>query len=183
MKILFFEGIDGVGKSTVIRSLLERNSKYVQLTSEIDRRKVFSYPADIKSEVIKSTANMFFNVSRSLKDSKKIVIVDRFIWSEYVYGRLKGFTANWVIESSKELFKANDLDVKIVFFHTDNFRRIYNRVKDRKKDSHITELFLQDSQSIYENLFSLINVPEKKFIKINVDGKSPKQLSDLINKL
>ena len=67
MNVLFLEGIDGVGKSTAVQQLVNQYG-YKLLQPEIDREKVFALPPEIKSEILKSSASMFFNVIKMLKD-------------------------------------------------------------------------------------------------------------------
>lgn len=107
MKIIIVEGIDRVGKTTLISKLQNelklKCNKDVVVFKDVYEAEMFGgwtiYSRDISTEKLLST----FNFLKSVESLDLIVILDRFHLSEYVYGKVnRGYVNN-------TMFKVDDL--------------------------------------------------------------------------
>ncbi|MBD5532020.1 MAG: hypothetical protein HDQ98_07455 [Lachnospiraceae bacterium] len=137
--VYVFEGIDNVGKTTIIHAL----KKQVQETTDytcVDiafpgneprtlgnlvyhihhhQEQYFSVPLNETSLQLLHIASHIDLIQRQLmplSNSKCIILLDRFWWSTYVYGLVGGVEEN-IIQSiiAPELLYWKDIDVKKIF--------------------------------------------------------------------
>lgn len=171
--IYVFEGIDNVGKTTIIQKLKEKISETMEYECIIvafpgnDQRTLGSLVYDIHhnqkkyfDESLNETSLQLLHVAshidllqrklRKLSYEKCIVLLDRYWWSTYVYGLAGGMEEN-IIQAiiEPELLHWKDINVKKIFLlERENRERDYDEVKDRKIVEVYRELSARESKSI-----------------------------------
>lgn len=122
MKI-FIEGCDGVGKSTVAKQLQELTGYQIIQGSNFE---MASKGVDHMFETMKSIAQM---------DN---VIVDRFFWSNTIYGKL--FSKNMLSKEQRtELLKLIDTSESMTLFLMASLDVIIERINVRGDDDITTD--------------------------------------------
>lgn len=160
--IYVFEGIDNVGKSTIVRKLKEKISETLgcecvviafpgnaprtlgSLVYDIhhNQTKYFELPLNETSLQLLHIASHIDLIQGKLKElnsKPSIVLLDRFWWSTYVYGSAGKLDRN-IVQAilEPELMHWKDLNVRRVFLiERENRERDY----EEEKDKRIVELY------------------------------------------
>ena len=171
--IYVFEGIDNVGKTTIVQKLKEKICETMECECTIvafpgnDPRTLGSLVYDIHhnqkkyfEESLNETSLQLLHIAshidllqrklRKLSSEKCIVLLDRYWWSTYVYGLAGGMDEN-IIQAiiAPELLFWKDINVKNIFLlERDNREHDYDEVKDRKIVEVYRELSARESKSI-----------------------------------
>lgn len=171
--IYVFEGIDNVGKTTIVQKLKEKICETMECECTIVAfpgnapRTLGSLVYDIHhnqkkyfEESLNETSLQLLHIAshidllqrklRKLSSEKCIVLLDRYWWSTYVYGLAGGMEEN-IIQAiiEPELLHWKDINVKKIFLlERDNRERDYDEVKDRKIVEVYRELSARESKSI-----------------------------------
>lgn len=171
--IYVFEGIDNVGKTTIVQKLKEKICETMKCECTIvafpgnDPRTLGSLVYDIHhnqkkyfEESLNETSLQLLHIAshidllqrklRRLSSEKCIVLLDRYWWSTYVYGLAGGMDEN-IIQTiiAPELLFWKDINVKKIFLlERDNREHDYDEVKDRKIVEVYRELSARESKSI-----------------------------------
>jgi dTMP kinase len=140
-KLIVFEGIDGVGKSSLARALVEylRNHKIAAVCYEDTENKQEGYNL-IKPFIKKNAtidASLLFYLSSAIFKSRRItellqhyfVICDRYIYSTLAYHKIRGAKNNLIINYQKLPILSPDY----LFLITANEQMRIKRIKARKK--------------------------------------------------
>lgn len=147
--IFIYEGIDNVGKTTIINELKEKLNKEMGCECEMvafpgneertlgalvydihhHKKKYFEYDINDASLQLLHVASHIDLIQRKLlneQNSKKIILMDRFWWSTYVYG-LSGLLESDIINTI--------LASELKYWGKINITRIFLlERKDREKD-------------------------------------------------
>lgn len=171
--IYVFEGIDNVGKTTIVQKLKEKICETTEYECTIVAfpgnvpRTLGSLVYDIYhnqqkyfEESLNETSLQLLHIAshidllqrklRKLNSEKCIVLLDRYWWSTYVYGLAGGMEEN-IIQAiiEPELLHWKDINVKKIFLlERDNREHDYEEVKDRKIVEVYRELSAGESKSI-----------------------------------
>lgn len=171
--IYVFEGIDNVGKTTIVQKLKEKICETTEYECTIVAfpgnapRTLGSLVYDIYhnqkryfEESLNETSLQLLHIAshidllqrklRKLNSEKCIVLLDRYWWSTYVYGLVGGMEEN-IIQAiiEPELLHWKDINVKKIFLlERDNREHDYEEVKDRKIVEVYRELSAGESKSI-----------------------------------
>lgn len=171
--IYVFEGIDNVGKTTIVQKLKEKICETTEYECTIVAfpgnapRTLGSLVYDIYhnqkryfEESLNETSLQLLHIAshidllqrklRKLNSEKCIVLLDRYWWSTYVYGLVGGMEEN-IIQAiiEPELLHWKDINVKKIFLlERDNREHDYEEVKDRKIVEVYRELSDGESKSI-----------------------------------
>ena len=171
--IYVFEGIDNVGKTTIVQKLKEKICETTEYECTIVAfpgnapRTLGSLVYDIYhnqkryfEESLNETSLQLLHIAshidllqrklRKLNSEKCIVLLDRYWWSTYVYGLVGGMEEN-IIQAiiEPELLHWKDINVKKIFLlERDNREHDYDEVKDRKIVEVYRELSAGESKSI-----------------------------------
>ncbi len=190
--VYVFEGIDNVGKTTIIKKLKEKiflNIDYEcvsvafpgnesrtlgELVYDIhhNQGKYFDQPLNETSLQMLHVASHIDLVQKKLKKLSSdgdIVLLDRYWWSTYAYGLAGGLDGN-IVQAvlEPELMCWKDINVKSIFLiERENRERDY----DAKKDKKII--------GIYRKLAS----KEPKSIIINNDGNIEDVVTQIYNNI
>ena len=171
--IYVFEGIDNVGKTTIVQKLKEKICETMECECTIVAfpgnapRTLGSLVYDIHhnqkkyfEECLNETSLQLLHIAshidllqrklRKLSSEKCIVLLDRYWWSTYVYGLAGGLEEN-IIQAiiEPELLHWKDINVKKIFLlERENRERDYDEIKDRKIVEVYRELSARESKSI-----------------------------------
>lgn len=171
--IYVFEGIDNVGKTTIVQKLKEKICETMECECTIvafpgnDPRTLGSLVYDIHhnqkkyfDESLNETSLQLLHIAshidllqrklRKLSSEKCIVLLDRYWWSTYVYGLAGGMDEN-IIQAiiAPELLFWKDINVKKIFLlERDNREHDYDEIKDIKIVEGYRELSARESKSI-----------------------------------
>lgn len=163
--IYIFEGIDNVGKTTIVNELKEKLNKEMDCECEIvafpgneertlgaliydihhHNKKYFDYTINNESLQLLHVASHIDLIQRKLLNeysSKKIILMDRFWWSTYAYG-LTGSLESAIINAI--------LGSEMKYWEKINIKRIFLlERKDREKDyrSDKDKLILQNYREL-----------------------------------
>lgn len=120
MKLIIVEGIDRVGKTTLIQKIKERvnGNCIVMKDSYIDNGDINEANA---SEKLKTTLNMLDAIERSKVDVT--VILDRFHWTELVYGYVDRKYLNVYANEVDRHISLNYKDATIILVAPTNLKR------------------------------------------------------------
>jgi len=202
--IIAFEGVDGVGKSTIINELVDRliaiGEKYVICGSFPPTQLGYDLEWHLKNDQLdwQTEAHIFALARRQIftdfivsnyEDS--IVILDRFIDSSYVYQGLynEGLKGYEIVRQINEP-TLNDMynfgiKVDLTFYITGDMGEVFDRLMSRGADYELKyDLFkISELYDIYYSYFNIDN--EVKFIdntKLPLD-KSVEKIYKEIKKL
>lgn len=194
-KTISLDGVDGVGKSTVINEMIkiinENNKSFELLNNWNDRlltknisKKSLDYVTDI----------LFSNLLNSYMDEQDYVLCDRYINTSYVYNLEWDINyPNMMLDVVKNHFK----HVKFCEFNVllvDSVNNVYKRLKSRG-EPELSKKSIYKLQTKYKTMFNMFkNEPEIKnlsilntarFIVIDVRNKTPieiaKEILDIVN--
>jgi|ETNmetMinimDraft_20_1059909.scaffolds.fasta_scaffold00398_18 dCMP deaminase len=118
--IVIFEGIDGAGKSTLIKHLLAETDEFSLYTKEKPRSYGLEYRHVVMGE--------YLSFAKLAKHIKRNLFIDRFHLSEAVYATAleEKYSTEYIKEIDKELFKAG----AILIYCAANKEKILARKKD-----------------------------------------------------
>ena len=171
--IYVFEGIDNVGKSTIVRRLQERISESLECECVIvafpgnepgtlgslvydihhNQSKYFDIALNETSLQLLHIASHIDLLQRKLRKisaEQCIVLLDRYWWSTYVYG-LAGELDENIVQAilEPELIHWRDINVRKIFLlERENRERDYEKAKDSKIVGLYRELASTESKSV-----------------------------------
>lgn len=171
--IYVFEGIDNVGKTTIVGKLKEKIYESVGCDCVVvafpgnEPRTLGNLVYDIHhnqaryfDEKLNETSLQLLHISahidlidrklRELNQKQSLVLLDRYWWSTYAYGIASGMDES-VVQAilEVELMKWRDLDIKKIFLIEREFRqRDYEEDKDKKIIELYRELAGKESESV-----------------------------------
>ena len=181
--IIAFEGVDGVGKSTIINGLVDRliadGEKYVICDSFPSTQLGYDLEWHLKNDELdwQTEAHIFALARRQIftdfivpnyEDS--IVILDRFIDSSYVYQGLynEGLKGYEIVRQINEP-TLNDMynfgiKVDLTFYITGDIGEVLDRLMSRGADYELKYDLVKISE-LYDIYYSYFNIDNKvKFI-------------------
>lgn len=171
--IYVFEGIDHVGKTTIVQKLKEKVSEDIKYNCVIvsfpgnEPRTLGNLVYDIHhnqaqyfDENVNSTSLQLLHIAshidliqrklRKLSEKRCIVLLDRYWWSTYVYG-IAGGINDEIIRAilEPELIYWKDIDVKNIFLlERESRERDYEEIKDEEIVGLYRELASKESKSV-----------------------------------
>lgn len=190
--IYVFEGIDNVGKTTIIQKLKEKIYESMQCECSIvafpgnqprtigslvydihhNQTKYFDFPLNnisLQLLHIASHIDLIQSKLKKMSSEQCIVLLDRYWWSTYVYGIANGVESN-IIQAIllPELMLWKDINVKKIFLlEREKRERDYEEVKDRE----IIKLYRELANE------------ELKSVLINNDGRIEEAVSKIYNSI
>jgi len=202
--IIAFEGVDGVGKSTIIKELVDRliadDEKYVIYGSFPPTQLGYDLEWHLKNDQLdwQTEAHIFALARRQIftdfivpNYEDNIVILDRFIDSSYVYQGLynEGLKGYEIVRQINEP-TLNDMynfgiKVDLTFYITGDIGEVLDRLMSRGADYELKYDLVKISE-LYDIYYSYFNIDnEVKFIdntKLPLD-KSVEKIYKEIKKL
>jgi len=202
--IIAFEGVDGVGKSTIIKELVDRliadDEKYVIYDSFPPTQLGYDLEWHLKNDQLdwQTEAHIFALARRQIftdfivpNYEDNIVILDRFIDSSYVYQGLynEGLKGYEIVRQINEP-TLNDMynfgiKVDLTFYITGDIGEVLDRLMSRGADYELKYDLVKISE-LYDIYYSYFNIDnEVKFIdntKLPLD-KSVEKIYKEIKKL
>ncbi len=202
--IIAFEGVDGVGKSTIIKELVDRliadGEKYVICDSFPSTQLGYDLEWHLKNDQLdwQTEAHIFALARRQIftdfivpNYEDNIVILDRFIDSSYVYQGLynEGLKGYEIVRQINEP-TLNDMynfgiKVDLTFYITGDIGEVLDRLMSRGADYELKYDLVKISE-LYDIYYSYFNIDnEVKFIdntKLPLD-KSVEKIYKEIKKL
>lgn len=190
--IYVFEGIDNVGKTTIVQKLKKKICASMECDCVIvafpgnesgtlgslvydihhNQSKYFDTSLNETSLQLLHIASHIDLLQRKLSKlstERCIVLLDRYWWSTYVYGIASALDAN-IVEAiiEPELIHWKDINIKKIFLlERENRERDYEETKDRKIVELYRELVSRESKSIIiENNGSIEEAVTKIFNSI-----------------
>lgn len=143
--LIVLEGIDGSGKTTQARMLLDKlqqrgvEALYLQEPSESKWGKEIKKKAAVKDSLSPEEELEFFlkdrkeNVEKNIKpalEKNKVVILDRYYFSTMAYQGAKGIDLQFIRKRNEEIIVQPDL----IFILDINAQNGLSRLENRKKD-------------------------------------------------
>jgi len=187
--LIVFEGIDGSGKTTQAKILLEKLQKkgldavYFQEPSQGKWGRIIKEKALILDSLTPQEEvdlfqkdrrdNVEKNINPALKD-KKVVILDRYYFSTIAYQGARGIDPEWIRRNNEKFAVKPDL----VFILDIEAKNGLQRIEDRKKKDKLFEReeYLVKVREIFKGFKG------KGFI--HIDGAKPKEeISRVIEKI
>lgn len=180
------EGIDGCGKTTIIKKLYEcyscLNEHFIEKI-QFPYQDNYSYPLikkylsgkeQVKSDVI----HLLFSINRRIQQDTikrylrqdKMILCDRYIHSGIAYSIENGLSYDWCIKVDKDLIQPD-----IIFFIDTSPEVCESRIKQRATRD-ITES-IDKAKNIRMNYLSLFE--ERKWIIINGDQDIMKIIAEI----
>lgn len=171
--IYVFEGIDNVGKTTIVQNLKDKICESMgcdcvivafpgnqpgtlgSLVYDIHHNQAKYFDASLNETSLQllhiaSHIDLIQGKLKKWSSEGRIVLLDRYWWSTYVYGlagELNGNIVQAILEP--ELIHWKDINVKKIFLlERENRERDYEEAKDRKIVGLYRELASKDSKSI-----------------------------------
>ncbi|MBS1492224.1 MAG: hypothetical protein JST55_01860 [Bacteroidetes bacterium] len=162
-QLFIFEGPDNVGKSTIAKKILNQllkekiKAKYISFPGKdtnLFGKKIYNLhhqlyhlheqvnPLSIQLLHIASHINILENEIKNLLNENYIILLDRFWWSTWVYGKLKNI-------NSKMLNSAIDIElifwknIKINSIFLFDFPKPYGNIKNLEEWNNIRSLYNQ----------------------------------------
>ena len=166
--IYIFEGIDGVGKSSLASSVYERlhtDGKNVELlyepgSTEVgkDIRKILKgkYEVDVcpDAEFLLFVAARIQLIKEKLQDPDKIILLDRFHDSTTIYQGLNGIDPDKIRILDKMYGFSKILDDSMTFYlTTDNLEVLSKRTATRIGDNHGIDNFASVNRLAIHNAY------------------------------
>ena len=196
--LIVFEGIEGTGKSTQIKNvcnfLKNKKIKFLKIrepggtkNSEKIRRLLLSN----KSKFNKITDLFLIMASRSEKNDvikknykKKIILVDRFIYSTIAYQSV-GMGINTEIINKLNNFLLGNVKPNFIFLHTTNMKNLKKRLFNRKNKNRYDKFNHNFYKKTQDGFIKLLK--KKKNVMIVDTSKSlisnKVQILNKVNKL
>lgn len=166
LRILAVEGPAGSGKSTLINQLTRDFPEWFrQVQPRLDLQRPRDYSSDNKNgavySIIKDYAHFIAVVGAWRYDRNKIYLIDRFLWSQYVYGsfRLHHHTA---IDINRGMFCAHEALEKVMddYLSRSNANGLGRHEKDFIPEIKLATLFYMPP---VENILHRREKVERKF--------------------
>jgi len=197
--ILVFEGIEGSGKTThiknVVNYLKKKRVKYIKLrepggnkNSEIFRKIILNKNSDLHifTDLLLYFASRNENVHKIIKKNykKKIILIDRFIDSTIAYQHY-GMGIDYKIIKNINMFLIKGIKIDHTFLNIVSINNLKKRLKSRKnlnKYDRFDDTFYKKVQ----NGFKKIAKNKSKYLIVNSDRslKSNKKIIlDKVDKL
>lgn len=133
---IIFEGSDGVGKSTLINNLVKLTGKPVIKGSSF--------------EISEGGAEAMFEWSKAVLLNNKDVIIDRFFYSNMVYGKMYDYPT-MTPEQYEELNSIVN-ETAVVYYLTADTEVLIERIM-RRGDEHIQPEDIEKIQNVYEEIW------------------------------
>ncbi len=187
------EGIDGAGKTTVIKGLVEKlrsnNINFITLSEPTDSeigKFIRSFLSDKERKIDPLTLQLLFiadrsydvenNIKPSLNENK-VVIIDRYSPSTIAYGSASGISMDLLINLNSifplpDKIIYLDIDPKKAMERIDNSERFHNLELLEKVRESYKELFKRPP---FFKITNIINVNDKSRDEVN------RMVSEVIN--
>ena len=180
--IIVFEGIEGSGKSTHIRTiikyLIKKKINYIKLrepggnkNSELIRRIILNKKSSLHNftDLLLYLAARNENINKIIKKNykKKVILIDRFVDSTIAYQHY-GMGINLKIIKSINDYLIKDIKVNFTFLNTVSIKNLKKRLKKRKnlnKYDSFKSTFYEDVQKGFLDL----SKNKKNYLIINSD--------------
>ena len=180
--VIAVEGLDGVGKSTSIRSLNEKIGRQVIRTPDSRLREV----RDIFDSASMHTRNAFYNASNHLasdairSSDRNIFIVDRYVPSTFAAAHSHGLlTLDEIYEKqySGELWEGLVVPDHIFHLRLNEAERV-NRITGRGESLNRDELILMDDTCFREKYTTVLDLFATDVIQM--DDLTPLEIGSIM---
>lgn len=194
--LIIFEGIEGSGKSTQIKNIIsflkKKKLKYIKLrepggvtTSEKIRKLILNKKSKFNplTDLLLYNAARNENVNNVIKKyyKKKIIIIDRFIYSTIAYQHY-GMQLDLKLINilNKKILK--NMKIDHIFFHKIRISTMKKRIKKRNNNNRYDEFennFYKKVQYGYNKIFKKM----KNVTTINSEKDLAENKKEVLNKL
>lgn len=178
-KLIIIEGIDNVGKDTIINYLLTKykNAKIYHCEKPKSKN---------NKEAAKEQYNLFLNLAKeNVNNNDEVIIHNRSWYGEYVYGvKYRNNNENEVKKSILEfenIILENIDDVSFILLLSDNMDFAIKN-DDGLSISQAKKELIEDEAKRFEEIFKFSTIPNKKIIYVN-NGENWRTKEEIINEL
>lgn len=145
--IIIVEGIDRVGKTTFCNIMKNRYGARIFKGKSYDDEEL----KDISREDLYGIQEL--GSLESIADSKELIVMDRFHWTEKVYGKvLRGYDSKYTNIIEKEIIEINNSKRNQIII-------LLVRPTDIERSSKEHGLDLQDYQKEFDKLYMQTKIP------------------------
>ena len=195
--IIVFEGIEGSGKTTHIKSVLnylkKKKIKFINLrepggnkNSELIRKIILNKKSDlhIVTDLLLYLAARNENINKIIKKNykKKVIIIDRFVDSTIAYQHY-GMGVDLKIINIINKFLLKNIKVNFTFLNVVNKKNLFQRLKNRKSLNRYDQFDMNFYNKVQKGFLKLAKSNKKsyKIIDSNLDIKKNEDL--IINQI
>ncbi len=191
-KLIVFDGPNGVGKTTLIKcvaKLLNNSNIDFHITREPTESDLgkFTYSFSENNKGISLACLVAADRYKHIEDEiipmlqqNKIVLVDRYVLSSFMFQGMDGVSFNTILDINKEIIKP-DLQISV----SAQVKQIYNRLQLRDNLTRFEETYDRETELKY--LFLGLKLLEKSDIQIlnitNDDGLLDRNADLIYNKI
>ena len=180
--IIVFEGIEGSGKTTHIKNVLnylkKKKIKFINLrepggnkNSELIRKFILNKKSDlhIVSDLLLYLAARNENVNKIIKKNykKRVIIIDRFTDSTIAYQHY-GMGISFKIINTVNEYITKDISIDYTFLNTVSIKSLRNRLKKRRNLNKY-DTFNSSFYTKVQKGFLKIAKNKKKYLIVNSD--------------
>lgn len=194
--LIIFEGIEGSGKSfqinKVAKYLEKKRIKYIKIrepggssNSEKIRSLLFSKKSNFNSltDLFLYIASRNENVNKILSKNykKKIILIDRFIYSTIAYQHY-GMGINFKFINSLNKIVLKDIKPTHIFLHTVSISNMNKRLKSRKNNNRYDKFDKKFYNRVQKGFIKMLK-RKKNVTIINSDNLIENNTNKIINKI
>ena len=194
--LMIFEGIEGSGKSfqinKVAKYLEKKRIKYIKIrepggssNSEKIRSLLFSKKSNFNSltDLFLYIASRNENVNKILSKNykKKIILIDRFIYSTIAYQHY-GMGINFKFINSLNKIVLKDIKPTHIFLHTVSISNMNKRLKSRKNNNRYDKFDKKFYNRVQKGFIKMLK-RKKNVTIINSDNLIENNTNKIINKI
>jgi thymidylate kinase len=203
-KLIIIDGVDGVGKTTIVENIIKKlESKGDKVVyNKFKRRRSdngnFKIPTKEYEWIFRKEVVQEINRRMITYNDEDWIIIDKSPYSEYFYQRVKGFDRGFITPYGNHLMEQEIFNFKeiidnaiVIFLENDEcWSNYYNRETRKGNEGHHTsyqtlneKVYLSMVKSFKENQHIYENTKRYRNIKIKNDSESWKKVYKVIKQL
>ncbi len=194
--LIIFEGIEGSGKTTqiknVVKFLKKKNIKFLSLRepggsnqSEKIRKLILSSKSKFHpfTDLLLYLAARNENIQSIIKKSykKKVIIIDRFIYSTLAY-QFYGMNLSLDIINKLNKYIIGNIKPDFIFLHTVNRSNLKKRMKKRKIKNRYDKFNYEFYNKVQKGFVNILK-KKKNVMLINTNKTINENKEEILNKI
>ena len=194
--LIIFEGIEGSGKSTQIKKvanyLKKKKRNFIQIrepggseNSEKIRKLILNkkFKSSPTTDLLLYMASRNENIEKIILKNykKKIILIDRFIYSSVAYQHYgMGISKNFIDSLNKSILR--DIKPDLIFLHTINSKNLKKRIGLRKIKNRY-DRFSLDFYSKVQRGFKRLLIHKKNCMLVNSNDNIKNNTNQIIKRI